>query len=155
MESPPNTKGGGLVKNRKLSQTARGGQASTSGGLLNAQLSLGEEEEWGCGKTPPPHKGTGTASLSLPFLFPLRPTKGSMREEIHLPAPTPRPGHSQHLSPLSSEGKVVSDTHTHVHTNTYTRVCTLAHSGHCVAITLGVARLLIPQAPRKHQEVGP
>lgn len=61
------------------------------------------------------------ASLSLPFLFPLRSAKSSTREGTRPPAPgralppTPHPGHSQHLRLLSPRGRLVHTHHTHVH----------------------------------------
>lgn len=128
-----------MVENREVCQTARDGQAGTSGVLLNAQSRLGVEG-LRCGKTPPPKLRHTPGSLSLPFLFPLRPARNSTREGTRPPAPgrglppTSHLGHSQYLRPLSSEGKVVIHTYIHIH------ACIHAHTYACMHI-LGTAQL--------------
>lgn len=120
----------GAANNNELRQAAGGGRAGTLSVLVNAQLSPGEEGGWRCGKTPPPTPDTGrhtAASLSLPFLFPLRSAGSSVRERTHPSAPrrgfppTPRPQDTTSTPrPLSPEEKGVP---------------------HAIACTLGPAQL--------------
>lgn len=59
-----------MVENREVSQTATGGQTGTSGVLLNAQLSLAEDEGWGVGRHPlPPRHRQVHTSQPLTSLF--------------------------------------------------------------------------------------
>ena len=90
------------------------------------------------------------ASLSLPFLFPLRSARSSTREgtrpptpERGLPTPPPHPGHSRHLRPLSFRERLV---HTHTHTHTRAHTCMHARSPAQWGLFAN------PTSPRRHQE---
>lgn len=126
----------GMVKQREVRQTARGGQAGTSGVLLNAQPSLGGGEGWECGKTPPPPtKIQAHTSQSLTSLFISSKTYkrqyqgGNLRSGPEGAYPPPQ---YPIQDTATTSGPFPRGEGCFVHTHTFTRTCTQTRTRACV-----------------------